>query len=72
MAKEVIYKLTLDIKDSNLPFTIKKSISSESGDLIKVFSSFQLYLIQLLEEIHNEEINEIREERKEIEDDIPF
>jgi len=74
MPKEVIYKLTLDIKDSNIPFIIKKSISSESGDLIKVFSSFQLCLIQLLKEIHDEEINSIKfgEEGKDIEDDIPF
>lgn len=65
---EVIYSLRLDIKKPDVPFAVQKSICSESGDLVKVFSHFQLQLVQLLRELHEEEIQAIRMEN----DDIPF
>jgi len=68
--KEYIYNLTLSIKDPDIPFAIVKSIRTQSGDLIKVFSQFQLQLVQLLKELHEENLNELK--RKEVDDDIPF
>ena len=67
--RERIYSLRLDIKNSDLPFAIERSICSESGDLIKVFAQFQLQLVQLFQEFNKEEIEILREQ---IGDDIPF
>lgn len=68
MPKEVIYSLTLDIKSPDVPFAVQKSISEQSGDLIVVFSRFQLALVQLLQKLKEEEISELRSK----DDDIPF
>ena len=65
---ERIYSLRLDIKNPDIPFKVTKSICTESGDLIQVFSNFQLQLVQLLKELKEEEILAIRMEN----DDIPF
>lgn len=66
--KEKIYELRLDVKNPDVPFAIERSISSSSGDLIKVFSQFQLELVQLLQRLHEDEILELRIQA----DDIPF
>lgn len=65
---ERIFELTLDVKDPDVPFQIKKSIGVSSGDLIQVFSQFQVQLVQLLKELHEEELLEVRMQN----DDIPF
>lgn len=67
---EYIYSLTLDVKRADVPFRVVRSIGTESGDLIKVFSHFQLQLAQLLKDLHEEEISELR--RISVDDDIPF
>jgi len=66
-----IYQLTLDIKNPDVPFTIEKSISTSSGDLIIVFSQFQLQLVQLLRELHEENLKE-QLALHGLNDDIPF
>lgn len=68
MPKERIYDLRLDIKKPDVPFAIERSIGVQSGDLVQVFAKFQIELIKLLKELHQEEILEIRMEN----DDIPF
>lgn len=66
--KERIFSLRLDIKEPNIPFAVGKSIGVESGDLIEVFSRFQILLVRLLEELKKEELDELRN----TDDDIPF
>lgn len=70
MPKEVIYSLTLDVKHPDIPFAVQKSISSQSGDLVKVFAHFQLQLVTLLRQMHEEELDE--ERAKYYDNDIPF
>jgi len=68
LANERIYSLRLDVKEPNVPFAVGKSICVESGDILQVFSRFQLELVRLLKELHEEEIRELRI----TDDDIPF
>ena len=74
--KERIYKLTLDVKNPDVPFSVLKSIASESGNLVQVFARFQLMLVQLLAQIKEEETNEkIEDALRKLgvaKDDIPF
>lgn len=65
---EKIYDLTLSIKNPDVPFQVERSIGVQSGNLIEVFAKFQLELIILLKELHDEELAVIRME----DDDIPF
>ena len=65
---ERIFELTLYIKEPNLPFKFNKQISTSSGDLVQVFATFQIQLVQLLKELHEEELNELRMGN----DNIPF
>lgn len=69
--KEKIYSLRLDIKNPDIPFTVEKSICTESGDLIQVFSGFQLELVKLMRQLHQEELDE-RGPNPAFNDDIPF
>ena len=65
--KEYIYDLQLQVKDPDVPFTSKRSIGVQSGDLVEVFSKFLLEFSRLMREM-------VDEERREqgIDDDIPF
>lgn len=74
MTKERIYELRLDIKNPDLPFAIERSIAVSSGDLIQVFSKFQLDLVKLLRDLHEEEMDEARANLMEElgDNDIPF
>jgi hypothetical protein len=62
------YDLRLDIKDPDVPFSVGRSIAASSGDLVQVFSMFQIELVRLLRELHEEEMMELRLK----DDDIPF
>lgn len=64
--KERIYSLRLDIKNSDIPFAVERSIGVESGNLVEVFSRFQIELVNLLQDLAQEEKAEM------IDDDIPF
>lgn len=66
MKKERIYSLTLDVKDPDLPFTIKYSGSVQSGSLTEVLARFPLELNKILKQIAEDD------RLKAIEDDIPF
>lgn len=65
-----IYKLTLDINNSDIPFQIERSCGSQGGDLIEVLSKFPFELAKMLREIHEEEIQKLKE--KSYENDVPF
>ena len=69
MPREYIFDLTLTVKDPNVPFKILRSTGVQSGDLIQVFSRFQLQLVQLLKELHEVELLEVRMQNDE---EIPF
>ena len=66
MSTKRIFKLTLDVKNPDIPFRVIHSVSSESGDLVKVFAHFQLELVRLLRQLKEED------ERNKVDDEIPF
>lgn len=66
--KERIFELQLDVKNPDTPFAVTRSIGTSSGDLVQVFATFQLQLVQLLRELHEEDIRDKIYEK----DNIPF
>lgn len=68
---ERIFDLRLDVKNPDTPFAVNRSISVQSGDLVEVFSRFQIELVRLLRELHDEDLQE-QLKLHGADDDVPF
>lgn len=68
-----IFSIELVVKDPNSPFNVEYCQLWESGDIVWILAQFNLNLIKVLKEIHEQDLKEqLALHGLNPDDDIPF